>query len=93
MEQEETEDESLIHRQGKEPVNSGMSRGCCSWIRAGGLDIVIPLFLLAFASLGVLVYNILRKQIEPCITDRPFAKHFYCYNASAAPGVHMDKRI
>ena len=61
------------------------------WCREGNADIVVPVILLGVASVGVLVYNIMRQQFEPCDTNQPLAKHFYCYNASAPPGVHDDR--
>ena len=62
-----------------------------SCIREGNMDIIVPLVILCVCSAGVLVYNIVRQQYEPCDTTRPFAKHFYCYNASRSPGVHDDR--
>lgn len=83
--EEEGEIEGLM------PVRS--SRQSRHWlislIREGSLDTVLPLFLLIILSMIVLVYNLLRHS-EPCDTERAMAKHFYCYNASLAPGVHKD---
>ena len=54
------------------------------------LDIVVPLVVLSLLSFGVVAYNIMRKQWEPCDENKPLAKHFYCYNASRPPGFHID---
>ena len=58
--------------------------------RAGTLELIAPLVVLSLLSIGVLCYNLFKQQ-EPCAdTAQKFAKHFYCYNASASPGVHVD---
>jgi len=60
--------------------------------REGYCEIVLPLAVLACFAIGVIIYNLLRfSRVEPCDDDSPMAKHFYCFNRSAAPGVHMDK--
>ena len=63
-----------------------------AYVREGHLDTLVPLVVLVILSIAVLVYNCLRPQIVPCDPNKPLAKHFYCHNASAAPGVHKDNR-
>ena len=52
--------------------------------------------IFAFAALvsSVLVYNFLMKLnvVDPCETNR-YAKHFYCFNKSDSPGVHVDNDV
>ena len=62
-------------------------------VRSGQLELVVPLVVLSLLSIGVVVYNFMKWHVvEPCSdTSHLFAKHFYCYNASASPGVHVDK--
>ena len=71
-------------------LRSSRSRSWAHWVREGNLDTVLPLVLLSVLSVGVVVYNSVRQQWEPCETDKPLAKHFYCYNASKPPGFHLD---
>ena len=54
------------------------------------LDMILPLVILAALSIGVVLYNFLRQQWEPCDLGKPLAKHFYCFNASKPPGFHID---
>jgi hypothetical protein len=75
-------------------------RGDRSWwsrfARDGHLETTLPLIVLSVLAISVLLYNILRTQFEPCDTSRPYAKHFYCFNASEAvehPGFHIDTKI
>lgn len=65
---------------------------CTNWIRAGGLDYAVPLALFVLASIAVIVYNFIRMPFVPCDLNA-HAKHFYCYNVSAAPGVHQDQHV
>ncbi len=63
------------------------------WVREGGWEVVVPLAVLSLLSVAVLVYNIfVRRQWDPCDTSNRFAKHFYCWNSTAEPGVHVDRQ-
>ena len=62
--------------------------------REGHLEIVLPLAVLACLALGVVVYNLLRfRRVDICDEGKPMAKHFYCFNQSASPGVHLDHKV
>ena len=84
--EEEAEIEGLM------PVRSSKQgrHWLISCIREGSLDTVLPLFLLIVLSIAVLVYNTFFRHNEPCDSGKAMAKHFYCFNASLAPGVHKD---
>ena len=71
-------------------LRSSKRRSWARWVREGNLDTLLPLVVLSVLSVCVVVYNSVRQQWEPCETDRPLAKHFYCYNASKPPGFHLD---
>ena len=63
------------------------------WAREGAIDnllFYVPLVTIALLAVGVLVYNFVRSQWEPCDEEQPLAKHFYCHNKSLPPGFHLD---
>ena len=71
-------------------ARAGFGRHCA---REGTLEIVIPLLVICALALAAVVYNLRRMfQVEPCDETRPMAKHFYCYNRSMSPGVHVDTK-
>ena len=72
---------------GDQPTNGRCTSGTV-------LEIVLPLTVIGLLAVFVLVYNILRYQeVLPCNDGTPMAKHFYCFNSSAAPGVHQDRPV
>ena len=62
-----------------------------SCARGGVLELYLPLALLVILGIAVIAYNLTRfREEDACDPNAPRAKHFYCYNHSALPGVHTD---
>jgi hypothetical protein len=79
-----------IGRRVRKTRNDQPASGWC--VSGTVLEIVLPLTLIGLLAVSVLVYNVLRYQeVLPCNDGTPMAKHFYCFNSSAAPGVHQDR--
>lgn len=90
------EEENLIRyrNRSRSSSKSRNNEALIKWIRGGGLELAVPLFVLGLLSISVLVYNFLMKLnvVDPCETNR-YAKHFYCFNKSDSPGVHVDNDV
>ena len=88
------EDETLIAQRSSAASSSSFSsmvKHSCLYVLDGGLDTVVPLAVLGFLAICVLLFNVTRPQVTDCGDSSRFAKHFYCFNASQPPGVHVDQ--
>ena len=91
LDEEELQD--LQQLSARRPVQSKAASTERQCGREGFCEIVVPLAVLGLFSIAVVVYNILRfRVVEPCDSEeaQKWAKHFYCFNSSAMPGVHQD---
>jgi hypothetical protein len=86
------EEEMRWSEDGDSMPNEIVPGSCCSqYARDGTLEIVIPLTFIALLALCVIGYNFFRLDaVLPCDESIPMAKHFYCFDRTAAPGVHTD---
>ena len=50
---------------------------------------VLILLVLSITVLVIMVVRDLRRDWQECDSNTVMAKHFYCFNISAQPGVHL----
>ena len=90
------EDKGWSEEDDEHPRETSSSSCCTRFTRDGSLEMIIPLTVISLLALCVIAYNLfltVEGAVLPCDESTPMAKHFYCFDRSASPGVHVDSVV